>query len=247
MANLVNTVHDLSVHVEPFGDSSVMITVPSADARRRRDDIIDIRERLLSRLPVGVLDVVSGLESLLVEFDPMDTSPDHIRYATELLADLPRTASGSEDRHPKSFLVPVVFDAEAGPDLGEISSETGSTVEEVVAAISSSEFTIALLGAAMAPMMDGLRLRRAVRRRAEPRTDVPPGSLMIAGDNAIIQPFPGPSGWRVVGRTPNTIVDISHEPPVSFSTGDRVRFTPIDREAYRDLNGTFLIPEEGSS
>ena len=65
---------------------------------------------------------------------------------------------------------------------------------------------------------------------------------MIAGDNAIIQPFPGPTGWRVVGRTPRTIVDISRPDPVSFGTGDIVRFVPVTRDEAAVLGAGFLLP-----
>ncbi len=79
----------------------------------------------------------------------------------------------------------------------------------------------------MAPMMDGHRTATGIRRRAQPRTDVAPGSIMVAGTNAIIQPFPGPTGWRVIGRTPHTIVDIRQSPPTSFGPGDAVTFVRI--------------------
>jgi KipI family sensor histidine kinase inhibitor len=244
----VNAPHKINVAVEPFGDSAVMVTIPGGDSRRRREDIVEFRDRLLSRLPVGVLEVVSGLESLLVEFDPIDTSPEHIVYAAGLLTELASVGGGSVGdgatrRSPQHFAVPVVFDAEAGPDLASVAEEVGSTIDDLIEAIAGSEFTIALLGAAMAPMMDGLELARGVRRRAEPRTDVPPGSLMVAGDNAIIQPFPGPSGWRVVGRTPCAIVDITRDPPISFATGDRVRFVPIRRDEAAGYDGAFLLPD----
>lgn len=239
----MNAPHPLTVAVEPFGDSAVMVTIPEADTARRRADIIDFRERLLARRPHGVLDVVSGLESLLVEFDPIDTSPEHVAYAATLLADLPAVPPTGEVRARREFSIPVVFDEEAGPDLTGVGAEVGASVEDVVAGIAASTFTISLLGAAMAPMMDGLILPRPVRRRAEPRTDVAPGSIMIAGTNAIIQPFPGPTGWRVVGRTPHTIVDITREAPVSFATGDTVRFVPISRDQAVALDGAFLLPD----
>ena len=235
------------VVVEPFGDSAVMVTIPDSDPRRRRDDIIEFRTRLLSRPPAGVLDVVSGLESLLIEFDPIDTSPEHLDYAARLLAELPDARSSAARASSRHFTIPVVFDDEAGPDLVSVAEETGTSVDDLGASIASSTFTIALLGAAMAPMMDGLTLPRRVRRRAEPRTDVSPGSLMIAGTHAIIQPFPGPSGWRVVGRTSRTIVDITREAPISFAIGDRVRFVPVSRSTTPERTGVFLLPDGADS
>lgn len=237
----------LAVSVEPFGDSAVMVTIPEGDARRRRAAIADFRDRLLARRPYGVGDVVSGLESLLVEFDPLETSPGHIEYAARLLAELPAEEAEAGRRPAHGFAIPVVFDEDAGPDLAGVAEELGTDIAAVIEGVCSSSFTISLLAAAMAPMMDGLVLPGPVRRRAEPRTDVPPGSIMLAGTNAIIQPFPGPSGWRVVGRTPCTIVDITRAEPVSFAPGDAVRFVPISRDEAVALDGTFLLPEGARS
>ena len=235
-----------TVAVEPFGDSAVMVTVPHAEQAVRRSAIVAFRDRFLAHRPHGVLDVVSGLESLLIEFDPLRTTPEHVEYAVRLLA---RWAPGDGPELPRAvreFAVPVVFDEETGPDLVSVAEEVGLETAELVEAIAKSTFTIALLGAAMAPMMDGLELPRPVRRCAEPRTDVAPGAIMIAGDNAIIQPFPGPTGWRVVGRTPHTIVDISRPDPVSFGPGDVMRFVPVTRDEAAGLDAGFLLPVEVS-
>ncbi|MEV8547350.1 carboxyltransferase domain-containing protein [Streptomyces sp. NPDC051572] len=236
-----------AVTVEPFGDSAVMVTVPHPDPVIRRTAIVAFRERFLARRPPGVLDVVSGLESLLVEFDPLETAVPHVEYAVRLLAERLPVQEQARMRTALRFAVPVVFDEETGPDLASVAGELGVAPAEVVEAIAESTFTISLLGAAMAPMMDGLRVPRPVRRRAEPRTDVAPGALMIAGTNAIIQPFPGPTGWRVVGRTPHTIVDISRPEPVSFGTGDIVRFVPVTRDEAAALDAGFLLPVEVSA
>ncbi|MGY0064403.1 5-oxoprolinase subunit B family protein [Streptomyces sp. LZ34] len=235
-----------AVTVEPFGDSAVMVTIPHTDQAIRRAGIVAFRDRFLAHRPHGVLDVVSGLESLLIEFDPLETALQHVEYAVRLVARwAPSPSDGPAGPRPvRTFAIPVVFGDESGPDLASVAEELGLVPAEVVEAIVESTFTISLLGAAMAPMMDGLKAPRPVRRRAEPRTDVAPGAIMIAGTNAIIQPFPGPTGWRVVGRTPHTIVDISRPDPVSFGPGDIVRFVPVTRDEAVSLGAGFLLPVE---
>lgn len=225
-----------TITVESYGDSAVMVAFTHADQATRRAGIVRFRDRFLARRPHGVLDVVSGLESLLIEFDPLVTAPEHIEYAARLLAE---SLPPARYRRVHRFTIPVVFD---GPDLVSVAEEIGLAPGEVVDAITGSHLTISLLGAAMAPMMEGLLVPRPVRRCAEPRTDVAPGAIMIAGTNAIIQPFPGPTGWRVVGRTPHTIVDISRPEPVSFSPGDEVRFAAVTKDEATALAGSFLVP-----
>lgn len=244
MIRTMTSARPVTVTVEPFGDSAVMVAVPHSDQATRRAGIVAFRDRLLAHRPPGVLDVVSGLESLLIEFDPLQSAPEHVEYAARLLAEGLATYRAEPRRAAREFAIPVVFDEQTGPDLLSVAEEIGLPPRDVVEAIASSTFTISLLGAAMAPMMEGLTVPRPVRRGAEPRTDVAPGSIMVAGTNAIIQPFPGPTGWRVVGRTPHVIVDIARAEPVSFAPGDTVRFVPVTRGEAAPLDGSFLMPIE---
>lgn len=210
--------------MKEYGDSAVMVTVDSPDAGWRRRRIVELREAFCSHRPHGVTDVVSGLESFLVAFDPLVTGPEHLEPVLRLVD---HVAKQNEDADGRVLDVPVVFGGQAGPDLANVALEIGLSENEVVAALVGSDLTIVLLAAAMAPMMSGVMLPHPVGRQAQPRTNVPPGSVMIAGDNAIIQPFPGPTGWRVVGRTPLDIVDISAEPPIRFAAGDRLRLRAV--------------------
>lgn len=225
--------------IAEYGDGAVMVTVRDPAAEERRRLIGAFRERVLADVPPGVDDVVSGLESLLVEFDPLRTSAEQISYALGVLgsADRERAAGTAPARR---LVVPIVVTAETAPDLDDVATELGLSPDEVIALLERSELTVALLAAAMAPMMEGLEVPAPVRRQSTPRTDVPAGSIMIAGRNAIIQPFPGPSGWRVIGRTPLRIVDIEREDPVSFRPGDVIAFRRVDEPASRALRGLFL-------
>jgi KipI family sensor histidine kinase inhibitor len=226
--------------VESYGDAAVMVSVSHDDPAERRRRIGEFRDTLLARRPPGVIDVVSGLESLLIEFDQLETATEHVEFAVRLLADLPPYAAGSPAA--RRFEIPIVIDEEHAPDLADVATELGVSREDMCAAITASDLTISLVAAAMAPMMDGLRVPAPVRRRATPHTNVSAGAVMIAGTNAIIQPFPGPTGWRVIGHTPLTIVDIVREPPVSFRAGDRVRFRIVPAEYAARHVGEFLEP-----
>jgi len=59
-----------------------------------------------------------------------------------------------------------------------------------------------------------------------------PGSVAIAGSQTGIYPAALPGGWRVIGRTPITLLDPRRDPPSYLGPGDRVRFRAIDPEAW---------------
>lgn len=224
--------------IREFGDSAVMVTVREADEDARRRLIAEFRDRVLAEIPPGVEDAVSGLESLLVEYDPLQTTAEQVSFA---LGALGRISDPAPPRRPaRTLVVPVVVDAEVAPDLDDVAHELGLSAAEVIARLETSTLTVSLLAAAMAPMMAGLDVPHPIRRQATPRTDVPAGSIMVAGRGAIIQPFPGPTGWRVIARTPLRIVDISRDEPVAFAPGDTLRFQVIDAKTAAALDGRFL-------
>ena len=223
--------------LEEYGDSAVMVTVDSPDAGFRRRRIVQLRDAFCGHRPHGVTDVVSGLESFLIAYDPLITGPEHLAPVLRLVD---RVATEPEAARGRVLDVPIIFGGDAGPDLAAVSLELGLSEQQVVSALVGHELTIVLLAAAMAPMMSGVTLPRPVARQAQPRTNVPAGSVMIAGDNAIIQPFPGPTGWRVVGWTPLGIVDITADPPIRFAAGDRLRLRAIGTVEAANSAGILL-------
>lgn len=224
--------------IAEYGDSAVMVSVRSPEQELRRRMIGEFRERVLADLPPGVDDVVSGLESLLVEFDPLVTTSEQVSFALGALGRISEETRAG--RTARVLDIPIVVDEDTAPDLVAVAEELGLSADEVITRLESSTLTVSLLAAAMAPMMNGLDVPQSVRRQATPRTDVPAGSIMIAGHNAIIQPFPGPTGWRVIGRTPLAIVDIARPEPVSFAPGDVLSFRRIGHDAAAALAGRFL-------
>lgn len=225
----------------PFGDAAVMVAgVPGPDGRAR---VRSIGRLLEDRTPHGVTELVAGLDSLLVRYDPLRTTAESITDLLGLLDEGVVEEAEQRGGPGRVFTIPVVFDAGAGPDLEPVAAELGQTVDRLVDDIGGTTFEVVLLAAGMAPMMEGGHFARPVRRATQPRTNVPPGSIMIAGQNAIIQPFPGPTGWRVVGRTPHVVVDIARADAAAILPGDRVRFVPVSRDEAVRLEGTFLEPD----
>jgi allophanate hydrolase subunit 1 len=230
------------VEAEPFGDSALMLRIADDDPEVRRTGARRLRDILLEVRPYGVLNLVAGAESLLVEFDCLAVSHGQLAQTVRLAV----AGLGLQDTvaaaGAKDFVIPMVVSEEYSPDLPGVAEELGISQEATLTALTSSVLTINLLAAAMAPMMAGVQFPGQVSRCAEPRTDVAPGSVMVAGTSAIIQPFPGPSGWKVIGRTPLTICDIHEEPATSYRPGDRVRFTVLPESRWAELEGQFLRP-----
>jgi KipI family sensor histidine kinase inhibitor len=238
MAAFENLIDKIAMN--EFGDSALMLSVRDDDPAARRSIVADVRSILLPRLPYGVRDAVAGLESLLIEFDPLSVAPRQLVQVLELIINVHQKDAENGSSAPNQFLIPVDFRKEFAPDLDDVAGELGLSPAQVIEAFTASPMRINLLAAAMAPMMGDVDFPAPVSRCAVPRTDVPAGSIMVAGLNAIIQPFPGPTGWKIIGRTPYRICDISEQPATSYTAGDKVRFTALKEGQWANLEGQFL-------
>ncbi|MFJ4029702.1 allophanate hydrolase subunit 1 [Paenarthrobacter sp. NPDC089989] len=223
----------------PFGDSALMVSAASGTVEERQAGSRRIREILLDVRPHGLQDVVAGVDSILVEFDCLAVG--HAQLAQTIrLAAAGRFHQEDGQADGKHFVIPMVVNEAFAPDLPDVAAELGISQEAVLGHLEDSVLSINLLASAMAPMMGTVQFPGQVSRCREPRTNVDPGSVMVAGTNAIIQPFPGPTGWKVIGRTPLTICDIRENPPTSYKPGDTVRFKVVPESEWERLEGHFL-------
>jgi inhibitor of KinA len=72
-------------------------------------------------------------------------------------------------------------------------------------------------------------------RLPTPRRNVPSGSVGIAGRQTGVYPVATPGGWRLLGRTPLSMLRPEQDGFSLLSIGDRVRFTPINPQQFAAL------------
>lgn len=137
------------------------------------------------------------------------------------------------------YEVPCCYDL--GPDLERVAAATRLTPEEVVGLHAGTVYTVYAIGFCPGfPYLGYLpEALRGVPRLETPRVRVEPGSVGLTGRQTGIYPEARPGGWNLVGRTPLVLVDVAAG-YFPLRTGDRVRFVPISRERYRELEGQRL-------
>lgn len=222
------------VIVREYGDSALLVT-----ARRATDDedwrvAHHVEKEFTRSMPHGVLGTIATYDAVLVEFDC--TVTDHaavVRAVGEALA----TLDSQQDVAPRTFVVPVVYGGDYGPDLADLAQALGITEDEIVRLHSEKPHLVrAVLSPAGAPMSD-VTLPAQVGRRASPRVSVPAGTVAVAGRQATVYATSSPGGWQLIGRTPLTLFDIAADPPVRYRAGDLLRFVPIPAEDFPRLVG----------
>ena len=214
--------------IRPFGEAALLVELTSPElaqalARGLRDDPIP-----------GVTAGIPGLESLLVELDPLTAEVEVVRHALERRLAMPAPSVASTRLRE----VPVVYGGEMGPDLADVATLAGLSQADVVARHAAAELRVLFDGFAPGfAYLGELPTDLRVPRLDTPRTRTPAGSVAVAGSMSGIYPATLPGGWRVIGHTPITLFDPRRDPPAYLLPGDRVRFVPIDDAAWENRAG----------
>lgn len=178
----------------------------------------------------GLQEVVPAYASVLACFDSRAAA----RAARPELERLMRTvepARGPVERH---FRIPCCYEGEFAPDLDAVAHHGDR--ERAIALHTAHDFLVYCLGFLPGfTYLGELPEALAVPRLPVPRTQVPAGSVGIAGRQTGIYPVASPGGWRLIGRTPVRLFDPARRPPAALAPGDIVRFYAITSGEYGRL------------
>jgi len=192
-----------------FGEAAVLIEV--------RDDTR--RHQFARRLPapdLGIQEVVTGAQSLLIRFDA------HRIDASRAVAWLLSADEATAEPPTNLLEIPVRYD---GPDLHTVAEAAGVDVDEVITAHLRATYVAEFCGFSPGfAYLSGLNLGLHLPRRRDPRTQVPAGAVAIADRYTAIYPRSSPGGWHLIGSTTAPLFDVMRSAPALIRPGDRVRF-----------------------
>jgi len=181
----------------------------------------------------GVRESVPTYRSLMIHYDPLVIDRASLAARVLDLAGHPP----AETRRGALWTIPCCYDREFAEDLDVIATTCGLTPDEVVKLHSGARYRLYMYG--FAPgycYLGGLPQELAkVSRRTTPRPPHPPNVIMIAGGLASVATFPMPTGWLLLGRTPERMFSLTREPTVLLDVGDELTFAPIDRATFDAL------------
>ena len=221
------------MNVIPASDSSLLIAFGDVISPELHARVIGLFEALRARQEPRIRNLHPGYTSVLVDFDPLRISHEEL---AEIVKQSQTAAGADVQAKPNLVSVPVCYDIEFGPDLLDLAAHASLSPEEVIQMHSSATYLVYFLGFSPGfAYMGGLPEKLHMPRLATPRGHVAGGTVGIAGSQTGIYPVDSAGGWRLIGRTPWRMFDPKADPPTRLQPGDRVRFTPIDRTAFKAI------------
>lgn len=220
----------MEFRVRAAGDSAWLIELPERidpDVNRRAIQIA----RAVERAHLPITDVVVAYRSVMVYVDPLAEAAPAVERRLHEIASEP---GGSEDAAGGLVEVPVCYDGQYGPDLGDIAAFAKCSTAEVIERHLAVQYRVYLVGFVPGfAYMASVDPRIAAPRRPSPRLKVPAGSVAIAAGQTGIYPAETPGGWSLIGRCPIRPYDPDRGEPFLFRPGDSVRFVRIPEAEYR--------------
>ena len=199
------------------GDDLISISV--ANPREAQDLALRLRESK------AYLDVVAGIDSVVVQFDM--ASKDRSELEKQIAQVIAQPSSTRATVRP-AVEIPVCYGGEAGPDLADVCEQLGMTQKEFIALHSGREYEVDLVGFTPGfAYIGGLDAQLNVSRRQEPRVCVPAGSVGIAGGMTGLYALQGPGGWPLIGRTSFILFDTGADDPFVLAPGSKVVFVSV--------------------
>ena len=236
----------MTVKFLPCGDSAVVVEFGTEIDRDVSEQVLRLGARISTARLAGVIETVPTFRSLMVHYDPMQTSSAAL---VDAIGALLGQAAALEQRQ-RLWRVPVCYEGEYAPDLASVAERTGLTAAEVIGLHSRTQYHVYMIGFLPGfPYMGDLPARLALPRRVDPRVRVPAGSVAIATSMTAVYPIESPGGWHLIGTTPIGLFDIASTPPALLAPGDAVRFDPIGQDAFAEIRaaverGSYQVPHE---
>lgn len=195
--------------------------------------VLALDECLRAAPPRGLRETTPTYRALLLRYEPLEISRDALIAAIEALLACAGVAA-TLSRPAARWTIPCCYDPKFAEDIEEAAALLGRAAPSLAQSHAGADYRVYMYG--FAPgwcYLGGLPRTLAIPRRASPRGPTPQGAMLIGGALALIAANPMPTGWYVIGRTPERMFAQRRDPPFLAAPGDAVRFEPIDA-------GTFL-------
>ena len=217
----------------PAGESALAVEFGTTIDPKIHDRVLALDAAIQQANFDGVTETVPTYRSLMIHFDPR-------RLPTETLIDaLTRLEYASKPalRRQQRWHIPACYEPPHGEDIEEVAAFLDLPCAEIIGLHVSARYRVYMCGFAPGfTFLGGLPPELTIPRRGVPRAPAPPGSLLIAGGQALIASCAMPTGWYGIGRTPIKMFDPRREQVFLAGIGDEICFERIDRAAFDSLS-----------
>lgn len=212
------------------GDSAVTVQFKNEISREVNSCVTSLCTEIEQNKIRGVTEYIPTFCSVSVLYDCTLISAQKLKNKLEKIV---KNIKITTSRKAKLYEIPVCYDDKFALDIKNVCNHCGLTKDEVIALHSGKDYLIYMLGFLPGfAYLGGMDSKLVTPRLDSPRAEIFEGAVGIGGEQTGIYPAPSPGGWQLIGKTPVKVYDKNRENPILYSSGDCIRFVPIDIEEY---------------
>lgn len=218
--------------IKPVADSAVLVEFENRISEEVNDRVLALLSALVDADIDGIIEAVPAYRTLLVYYDPLRIRIEEISSQLEQLA----RADTAQKPTGTCWRIPVWYGGPAAVDLEKLAKTHSLSPEEVIDIHASTVYRVYLVGFAPGwTFLGGLDERLHTPRLDSPRAEVPAGSISIAGQQGLICGSAMPSGWNLIGQTPERTWAPERDEPFFIEPGDEVEIRRVDEKEFKAL------------
>lgn len=227
------------VEIFPVSDTAIMVQLGEKIDLITHQRVKSLAQYLNQQPFTGMLEYIPAFTTITIFYDPLRLSAGKVpayEIVCSILEEIVANLRDETNLKAKIIEIPVCYGGDFGPDLEYVALHNGLKPEEVIKIHSDNNYLVYMIGFAPGfPYLGGMSKKIAVPRRNSPRLVIPAGSVGIAGEQTGVYSIETPGGWQLIGRTPLALFQLASSPPSLLQAGDIVKFQPISRQEYEEL------------
>lgn len=195
--------------------------------------VLALDDALRAAAVAGLRETTPTYRSLLVQYEPLEISRAAVIERIEGL--IPPPPKGG--REAARWTIPCCYDTSLAEDINEAAERLHLSIDALVRLHAGGALRAYMYGFAPGWLyLGGLTDALAIPRRLAPRGPTPQGAVLIGGGLSLIATNPMPTGWYVIGRTPERLFSLDRDEPFLIAPGETIRFEPIDASTFHALD-----------
>jgi len=223
-------VNTFDLQISRFGEMAILLQWPQ-----------DVNELILADI-LAFVEALKSQDRSDWEYVPSYNSVTLIsksKFDFEQEKNLLLDAYSKRDGHQNTterhcWQLPVCYDSEFALDLPMVSEKSGLSEEEVIRLHTSEDYLVYGIGFLPGFLyLGGLPQSLEIPRLDDPRLEVSPGAVGLAGKQTGIYPQNSPGGWNIIGNCPIPLFNPKLDPPCFVKVGDRIRFHAITKAEHK--------------
>ncbi len=224
--------------IYPCGDHAITIELDNRVDVEISRQVISLYQKISSMKLPGVLDIIPAYSSVTIVYDlqllaKQFTAASVYETMRVILQNAADDISDTVVTETRLIRIPVCYDSSLAPDIISLAALHQLSVEEVIQLHTAVIYRVYMIGFLPGfAYMGSVDKKIITPRKENPRTNVPAGSVGIAGEQTGIYPFSSPGGWQLIGQTPVPMFAANQSQPCYLQPGDSVQFFPITVDEF---------------